>query len=135
MDSQETCPYCKVELHEGIFNKNYTVCYLCKANVCIKCSKYCFCLEHYNGLPDDLKKKVKSNETLFLILGILFPVIIPFIILIILLLNIDFISTISPSSLRIYGIILALFFFISFFIMLSLKNKRTQKILEDLKLN
>lgn len=135
MESQETCPYCKEELHGGLYNKNYTVCYLCKAKVCTKCSKYGFCLEHYNGLPDEQKKKIKSNETLFKIFGILLPVITPFIILIVLLLNLDYVATILPTNLRIYGIILALFLFIYFFIMLSLKNKRMQKIVEDLKLN
>ena len=135
MESQETCPYCSEELHEGLYNKNYTLCYLCKAKVCTKCSKFGFCLEHYNGLPDEQKKKIKSNETLFKIFGILLPVITPFIILIVFLLNIDFVSAISPSSLRIYGIILALFLFIYFFMMLSLKNKRTQKIVENLKFN
>jgi hypothetical protein len=135
MESQETCPYCKEEMHGGMYKKNYTVCYVCKAKVCSNCSKYGFCLEHYNGLPDDHKKKIKSNETLFLILGIILPVITPFIILLIFMSNIDFAATISPTNLRIYGIILILFLFIYFFMMLSLKNKRTQKIVEDMKLN
>ena len=130
MESQETCPYCRKELHGGIDGKNFIVCNICNVKVCINCSKFGYCLDHYNSLSDDKKKKLNSNQSYFAIFGIVLPALIPITIALIILLNPDFFNTISPIIFGICATILPVLLLIYVLRMLSLKNRKEHNIVE-----
>ena len=128
MDSSRNCPFCGKWLRGGR-HRNYITCHRCNTKACLSCSKYGFCLQHYNELTDVQKEKVKSNRSLFMFLTVIIPILCPFIVIPIALLNSDRYKEISEPEIFLFSIIFGLLLVAYIFLMNYLKRRKVQKIL------
>lgn len=129
MNLSNTCPSCGKYLHGGK-RRNYITCYACKIKFCKSCSKLSFCLEHYNELTDDQKKKIKSNNTLFIVFGVVIPVLLPLMIIPIGLLFPGIFIGIPENTIRLFTIIFVVLLLVYIISMMFLKDKKVHKILQ-----
>ncbi len=129
MSSSNTCPFCSKWLRGGR-HRNYIKCYRCNIKACLQCSKLGFCLEHYNELSDVQKMKIKSNHSLFRFLAVIIPILSPFIVIPIALLNSDQLREASESEIFLFAIIFGLLLVAHIFLMNYIKRRKVQKILQ-----
>ena len=130
MSSSNNCPFCGKWLRGGR-HRNYITCYRCNTKACSSCSKYGFCLEHYNELSDSQKEKIKSNHVLFRFLAVIIPILSPFIVIPIALLSSDRYKEISEPEILLFAIIFGLSIVAYMFLMYYIKKKKVQKILQE----
>jgi len=129
MNSSNICPLCGKRLHGGKF-KNYIKCYVCRIKVCNSCSKYGFCLEHYNELSNSQKERIKSNNTSYIVFVVIFPVLLPLVIILIALLSPNIFTDIPRDTVKIYVAISVTFLMVYILVMMLLKDKKVRKILQ-----
>jgi len=91
-------------------------------------------MEHYNELTDAQKKKIKSNNTVFIVLGLIIPVLLPLLIIPIGLLFPGIFIGIPDSSTRLFAIIFVVVLFIYIISVFFLKDKKVHKILQGFEL-
>lgn len=130
----KTCQFCGRQLQGGKF-KNYITCKICKAKACKSCSKYDFCLKHYNELSYDQKQKIKTNFSRFIVFGIVIPTLILLIILIFISLIENGFIEIPDMKIGIYTAFFILLLVFYIILMIIMKEKNLRKIVKDLKLN
>ncbi len=129
MNLRNSCPVCGKRLHGGKI-KNYIKCYVCKIKVCKSCSKYGFCMEHYNELSDFKKKKVKSNNTNFIVFVIVVPVLLSLLIILSIFIFPNIFMDIPKDTVRICVAIFVIFLMVYILMMMLLKDKEVHKILK-----
>ena len=131
MNSNNTCPFCGKQLRGGGRYSNFILCYVCKVKTCTNCSKYGFCPEHYNELSDAQKKKIKSNNSRFIVFKIAIPILCLLMIISFVLVNPNNIMDITDKTTQLFAFIFAVLIFVYITLMAHLKNKKVHKILNE----
>ena len=90
-----------------------------------------FCLEHYDRLTENQKNKLKTNNVVNFILGIILPILLTIITIPIIVIYSVFFLKLSDALLTIFALIIATIMTIFIYAMTFLKGKRIQKIIEN----
>ena len=129
MFAKKICPFCGRRLYGGK-SSNYITCYVCKVEACRRCSKYGFCLPHYNKFTDAQKKKIKSNSIVFIFLEVVLPVLFLLMIIPYAIIYPDSFKDIPESTTILFAAIFVVFLLIYVFSRILLKDRKVHKILQ-----